>query len=228
MSQICPVFRLTLQPANDYLALCGLVIRQPTPNIKVTTGLTGLTHTHTPATTASCICSLWSILQICAFGFFWAAICVSACCHAVMTLHNVEPASVYSADSPSATFKWPTCCEFNLTKCRGVFPPGETVGTQGLCCAALCNVLCIVTLKGCQLASLPLVAGILLEPQVARHVSRDYAKWPEVGTVHSHKRAAAIYREIYEITKTLTLLRLLGLSKFLFQLLFKVVVQKLN
>lgn len=29
MSQICPVLRVRLQTANDYLALGGLVIRQP-------------------------------------------------------------------------------------------------------------------------------------------------------------------------------------------------------
>ncbi len=34
MSQICPLFSLRLQTANDYLALGGLVIRQRTHEIR--------------------------------------------------------------------------------------------------------------------------------------------------------------------------------------------------
>lgn len=94
MLQICPLFRLRLQTAYDYLALGGLVILLHTHKIKQPQDKQ-VWHTRTPAhrTSSSHMHPLINLaIYVVHVWIFSSYACASTFSAIMMTLYNVKPA----------------------------------------------------------------------------------------------------------------------------------------
>ena len=181
-SQICPLFSLRLQTANDYLALGGSVIRQLAHEIRQPQDKQ-VWHTHLPTTLLHRICTLWSNLPEFMFGF-WAAtparLPVLTRRWQYIMWYNVKPASGFrlrlTARAARVQHSDVKHVESLIVQSVGCFHLQGPAVTRSPLCAGLCNVLCKVTLKGCLRASLPLIASSPLETQVPTHISHNHSK----------------------------------------------------
>lgn len=144
MSQICPLARLRLQPANDYLALGGSVILQHAHKIRQAQDKK-VGHTDLPTTLLH---RKYTLIKFAIIERVYVIInIITIQLQRFMSEHLLWAYIVYYIMWSSgfkyiwAVFKWQTSSEFNLTKC-GLFPPGEPAVTRGS--TALCYAMCFV------------------------------------------------------------------------------------